>query len=293
MSDKFSPRDTPLPWLQDSLLDADLKSVVSSARIDEPTAEQLKRLSLKMAPLLAAGAAGAIAGTSASATAATSGTAASGTAAATATTATATSATVGAVGTAAATATKVTVLSGLATKLIIGAVGATVVVGGAYQWREQANRPPPPPVDVAAPPAARAPAVQQPIAPVEPAPAVPSAAEVEPSAPVVPTAPAAAPLAVAAPTKAPGANPEAEVQLLEEAMASLTKGETDSTLRLLERHARDYPDGLLVQEREVLAIEALMKAGRQVQARSRAERFRTRFPGSTHLLKVEALVQPK
>jgi hypothetical protein len=51
-----------------------------------------------------------------------------------------------------------------------------------------------------------------------------------------------------------------------------------------------YPSGSLVQEREVVAIEALVHLGRIDEARARGEHFLRRFPGSVHERHVEALL---
>jgi hypothetical protein len=45
-------------------------------------------------------------------------------------------------------------------------------------------------------------------------------------------------------------------------------------------HERRYPNGLLVQEREVMAVRALALLGRSEEAHARADRFRSRFPSS-------------
>ncbi len=55
-------------------------------------------------------------------------------------------------------------------------------------------------------------------------------------------------------------------------------------------HARIYPDGVFAQEREVLAIEALLKLRRRAQALVRAERFVERYPESSHVRRVRALI---
>jgi hypothetical protein len=74
-------------------------------------------------------------------------------------------------------------------------------------------------------------------------------------------------------------------------MTALKAGEWAKALALCDRHAREVgAKGLLVQEREVIAIEALVKLGRQGEAKARADKFKRAFPTSTHLLKVEALV---
>lgn len=165
--------------------------------------------------------------------------------------------------------------TGLAVKVMV-TVGAVAAVGGAFQaGRVYEEKVAPPkmierPVVVVAPPAP----VPQPV--VEPEPV--AAPEPEP-------APAPKPVVRAAP------KPEAEAAMLEQAMASLKAGDAKKALALCERHAKQLgANGLLVQEREVIAIEALVRLGRAADAKARAETFKKAFPTSTHLLKVESLV---
>jgi outer membrane protein assembly factor BamD (BamD/ComL family) len=54
-------------------------------------------------------------------------------------------------------------------------------------------------------------------------------------------------------------------------------------LRLAEQHRSRFPRGTLAQEREVIAIDALVRQGRTTEAQGRAERFRMLYPRSSHL----------
>lgn len=56
----------------------------------------------------------------------------------------------------------------------------------------------------------------------------------------------------------------------------------DAALRIMEQHAREYPNGAFAQEREVLAIETLISIGRVFEARDRAERFIDAFANSAY-----------
>ncbi|MBX3201256.1 MAG: hypothetical protein KF894_24175, partial [Labilithrix sp.] len=85
--------------------------------------------------------------------------------------------------------------------------------------------------------------------------------------------------------------PEAEVRLLERAQDAL-RARPAEALALADDHARRFPTGMLAQEREVIAIEALMKTGRTSDANARASRFKARFPGSSHTRRVDTLVAP-
>jgi hypothetical protein len=71
-----------------------------------------------------------------------------------------------------------------------------------------------------------------------------------------------------------------ERRLLQTARTALGRGDPESALATLERHAREYQGGQLGQEREALTIQALVGLGRRSEARTRAERFRARFPNS-------------
>lgn len=101
-------------------------------------------------------------------------------------------------------------------------------------------------------------------------------------------APAATPSAATAPEPAPSApsleKPSApaqlsEVELLEQARQSL-KSDPSRALQRANEHARRFPRGVLVQEREVLAIQALRRLGRDAEADRRTEAFSKAFPGS-------------
>lgn len=80
-----------------------------------------------------------------------------------------------------------------------------------------------------------------------------------------------------------------ELAGLDEAQRALA-GDPARALALCEAHARAFPRGALTEEREVLAIEALVRLGRGDAARARAEAFRAAHPASGHLRKVEGLV---
>jgi len=96
-------------------------------------------------------------------------------------------------------------------------------------------------------------------------------------------APDAAPVPDAAPPppKAPPRRASGEMNeplLIDQARAALRRKLVDEALRALERHEREFPDGQLVEEREVLFIEAEILKGQLPAARARIERYRARFP---------------
>lgn len=57
---------------------------------------------------------------------------------------------------------------------------------------------------------------------------------------------------------------------------------------ILQQHARDYPNGDFVEEREALSVEALLRAGMPEEARAHAKRFVLRYPRSPYLRRVHA-----
>jgi hypothetical protein len=82
---------------------------------------------------------------------------------------------------------------------------------------------------------------------------------------------------------------ESESDLLGRAQAAL-RADANRALSLAAEHRRKFPNGVLVQEREVLSIEALERLGRHKEAVSRAEGFLRSFPGSAHRSKVNAVI---
>jgi hypothetical protein len=77
-----------------------------------------------------------------------------------------------------------------------------------------------------------------------------------------------------------------EADLLERARAALKSGDSARALQRTNEHAQRYPRGVLVQEREVLAIRALRGLGRDAEADRRAEAFAKAYPGSAFQRKV-------
>lgn len=82
---------------------------------------------------------------------------------------------------------------------------------------------------------------------------------------------------------------ETEVSLLEEAQAA-SRSDPQRALDLTNRDVLRFPNGVLAQEREVIAIDALTRLGRMDDARARARQFFQSFPGSAHGPRVAALV---
>jgi hypothetical protein len=71
-----------------------------------------------------------------------------------------------------------------------------------------------------------------------------------------------------------------ERSLLDPARADLAAGEPVRALERTRRHSKEFPNGLLSEEREAIAINALVSLGDYSQATKRAVAFRARFPRS-------------
>jgi hypothetical protein len=81
----------------------------------------------------------------------------------------------------------------------------------------------------------------------------------------------------------------AEARLLEAARRAIAV-EPARALALIERHEREFPAGALTIEREFLAIDALVRAGRRPEAQARGERLQKRMPGSLYEQRLERIL---
>ena len=82
---------------------------------------------------------------------------------------------------------------------------------------------------------------------------------------------------------------EQEVALMERTRAAVQR-DPNTALQLCREHALRHPHGVFVQEREVLAIEALLGTRRRRAAEARAATFLERFPRSPHAHRVQNLI---
>ena len=80
-----------------------------------------------------------------------------------------------------------------------------------------------------------------------------------------------------------------EVSLLGRAQQALAS-DPNAALALTDEHARHYPAGVLRQEREFIAIQALHRLGRRSEAAARADEFLSRFPDSAHHRRIDLLL---
>lgn len=146
----------------------------------------------------------------------------------------------------------------------------------------------PPPLDL--PPAASS----SPLSAAAPTPiAAEPVARVEPATSAARRAVLPAPAATVSPQ---GPYPEAtaaaptEIELLREARQAIRQSPSKA-LELAEAHARAYPAGKLVQERELIAISALVALERRTAALVRANRFERAFPGSPYRKQIGELLR--
>jgi hypothetical protein len=112
-----------------------------------------------------------------------------------------------------------------------------------------------------------------------------------PAAPPVARGIGSAP-AAARSTKSPAGGTEAaptatELELVQRAQAALAS-DPNRALTLTNEHARTYPKGELVEEREVIAVEALARLGRSEEASRRAHAFVRRFPQTPYAARLES-----
>jgi TolA-binding protein len=75
--------------------------------------------------------------------------------------------------------------------------------------------------------------------------------------------------------------PPSEVTLLRNAQVALQSRPREA-FQLTQQHRRLYPAGEFAQERDALAIQALMRAGETDQARELAQAFIRAYPTSPH-----------
>jgi hypothetical protein len=83
----------------------------------------------------------------------------------------------------------------------------------------------------------------------------------------------------------------AERRLLDSARSELVGGEPNHALFLLDAHRTRFPRGRLAEERDALSIQALVKAGRNDEARTRARAFREHSPDSLFRAAVDSAIE--
>jgi len=169
-----------------------------------------------------------------------------------------------------------TAAAGGAVKLGLAALALIAAGGGALLLSARQPSPPSAPITVAtvAVPAT----MTAPVAPPLVAPAAPSVTEPVPAVSLAPKEPL--------PSKPQPPAQLSEAELLEQAR-SAAKSDPARALARANEHAARFPHGVLVQEREVLAIQALRQLGRTAEADKRAAAFAKAFPGSAFQRKLQ------
>lgn len=140
---------------------------------------------------------------------------------------------------------------------------------------------------VASRPVSRVTSPERPASPPAPTPVEPVWRTVEPTAPAPLVPPAPPPPHASAP--APGSLPP-ERDLLVHARSLLAAGDAAGALASLEDHASRFPKPQLGEEREALAIQALVALGRYDDARARARRFHEGSPNSLFAPVIDAAI---
>jgi hypothetical protein len=172
----------------------------------------------------------------------------------------------GAPGTASALA-KGSLAKTVATLIVGGVIGAGVHEAHDRATAEHAN------VAAVAPPAATSPPAAAPVTEPRPAPADANVVRVESPAPRAEHAARTEP-------RDRDRSLAAERALIEQARTALARDQGTSALAALDRHAREFPQGELEEERESLRVQALVGLGEPDQARRIGARFHRRFPRS-------------
>jgi hypothetical protein len=158
-------------------------------------------------------------------------------------------------------------------------------------WRARAHgTPPPPAVPMLAAPVAPAPVSALEGAAAEERPREPEAAVLV--APVKRRALAPASRQPAATEAEPVVLPEPEVSgpselaLMKQAQA-LTGTNPTQALALCAEHQQRFARGVLAEEREAIAVEALLRLGQKTEAQARARRFLRDHPGSAYRARMQ------
>jgi len=132
------------------------------------------------------------------------------------------------------------------------------------------------------------------------APATTTAPSLPSSVPASEAAPAALPVSIpevvstpkpAQAARAVGSDFMAELQLLQQARAAIARRAFGDALAAISEDARRFPSGRLAEEREALRVRALSGLGRQTDVQTAANGFRTRFPRSVLLPRVNEMAK--
>ncbi|NVB78791.1 MAG: sigma-70 family RNA polymerase sigma factor [Kofleriaceae bacterium] len=162
--------------------------------------------------------------------------------------------------------------------------------------RERVEPEPPSAVAPTSPPTAVAPAEVQPSTAVAPAQVQPSSRTVAPAhappttvASATPPAPVDRDQLVDAAISLTVDATQAERLLLDRARAGLQRGMPDEALVTLMSHERQFPAGKLAEERDVMIVEAYVRAGNAALARKRIAAYEAAYPNGVLKTRVAAL----
>jgi hypothetical protein len=84
--------------------------------------------------------------------------------------------------------------------------------------------------------------------------------------------------------------PPSELALLEAARSQVRSAPLRA-MTSLDRHRLLYPRGVFAEERDALEVEVLIAAGRDAEARARAQRLLSTYPGTAHRARLLQLVR--
>jgi hypothetical protein len=188
---------------------------------------------------------------------------------------------------------------GRATVYKLGALVLVAIGGALVTWQRTSTPPTPAPVPAVEARLAEAPSeparlaaptapssVDMPCLPVEALPSSTAASVPAPERTERVPPPHAPEVRAATPARA------VEFALIQRAQDALPS-DPSRALAIADEHARTFPNGQLVQEREVMAVEALARLGRKAEARERANAALARFPRTPYVPRLQrALGEP-
>jgi hypothetical protein len=82
-----------------------------------------------------------------------------------------------------------------------------------------------------------------------------------------------------------------ELALVQMARSAVARRDFAGAVDATNEHLRQFPRGQLAEERESVAIHALIGAGRDSEVRARVARFRANYPRSSFLPGIEESVR--
>jgi len=90
----------------------------------------------------------------------------------------------------------------------------------------------------------------------------------------------------------PSSTLAAEVARIDAARSASANGKHDEAIRLIERFHRDFPEGALAPDADVVALEAAAAKHDRAEVERRAARFLSQYPGDPHAARVQGLAEP-